>query len=105
VIASGETHSVREFVEKAFKHLNIMIEWHGEGLDEVGIDAAPGKVLSEVEPKYFRPTEVEILHGDPSKAIRQLGWNPTKTSFDELVKIMVDYDFKHIDSNGFQYEL
>ncbi len=91
VAATGETHTVREFVEKAFKHVDVNIEWNGEGINEKGIDSATGKTLVEVDPKYFRPTEVDILIGDPSKAKRKLGWEP-KVSFDNLVKMMIDSD-------------
>lgn len=96
VIATGEYHSVRDFTDAAFKHAGINLRWEGEGLDEKGIDIATGKVLVEVDPKYFRPCEVEQLLGDPSKAKNNLGWNPRKTSFDELVKIMVDNDVEMI---------
>jgi GDP-mannose 4,6-dehydratase len=82
VIATGEMHSVREFVTKAFAEAGINIRWEGKGIDEKGIDVATGKVLVEVDPKYFRPAEVEQLLGDPTKAKTLLGWNPTKTSFD-----------------------
>ena len=95
VIATGEYHTVREFATLAFHHAGIEIEWKGTGLEEQGIDKATGKVLIEVDPKYFRPAEVEQLLGDPSKAKALLGWNPRKTTFEQLVKIMVDYDMKH----------
>ena len=91
VLGTGEMHSVREFVEKAFAHVGIAIEWRGEGVDEVGVDAATGAVRIEVDPRYFRPTEVEQLLADPTKAREQLGWEP-KISFDELVRDMVDAD-------------
>ena len=96
VIATGECHSVREFCTLAFKHVGIDLRWEGTGVDEKGIDAATGKVLVEVDPKYFRPTEVEQLLGDPGKAKRLLGWNPQKTSFEDLVKIMVEHDMKKV---------
>lgn len=96
VIATGEMHSVREFCELAFAEVGINIEWKGEGINEQGIDNKTGKILIEVDPKYFRPAEVELLLGDPTKAKTLLGWNPTKTSFKELVKIMVQHDMKHI---------
>jgi GDPmannose 4,6-dehydratase len=96
VIATGEYHSVREFAELAFKHVGIEIEWTGEGLDEKGINKATGEVVVEVDPKYFRPAEVDQLLGDPSKAKRLLGWNPTKTSFEELIKIMVTKDLEKV---------
>ena len=95
VIATGEYHTVREFATLAFHHAGIEIEWRGTGLEEQGIDKATGKVLIEVDPKYFRPAEVEQLLGDPSKAKALLGWNPRKTTFEQLVKIMVDHDMKH----------
>lgn len=95
VIATGEYHTVREFATLAFHHAGIEIEWKGTGLEEQGLDKATGKVLIEVDPKYFRPAEVEQLLGDPSKAKALLGWNPRKTTFEQLVKIMVDHDMKH----------
>jgi len=97
VIATGEMHSVREFVTKAFAEAGINIRWEGKGVDEKGIDVATGKVLVEVDPKYFRPAEVEQLLGDPTKAKTLLGWNPTKTSFDELIKKMVSYDLEYVE--------
>ncbi|MGE6369821.1 GDP-mannose 4,6-dehydratase [Planococcus kocurii] len=92
VIATGEMHTVREFATLAFKHAGIEIEWQGEGIDEKGINAKTGDVVLEVNPEYFRLSEVEQLMGDPSKAKKLLGWNPTATSFEELVEIMVTYD-------------
>jgi GDPmannose 4,6-dehydratase len=97
VIATGETHTVREFVTLAFKEVGIEIEWRGSGIDEKGMDKNTGKVLVEVDPKYFRPTEVELLLGDPTKARTVLGWNPTQTSFEELVRIMVKSDIKLVE--------
>lgn len=91
VLATGEKHSVREFVEMAFVHVGRRIEWKGAGVDEKGIDAASGQVLVEVDPRYFRPTEVEVLLGDASKAHQKLGWRH-RTSFDDLVKEMVVAD-------------
>ena len=96
VIATGEQHSVREFCTLAFAEAGIQLKWEGEGLGEKGIDAATGKVLVEVDPRYFRPAEVETLLGNPAKAVNQLGWNPRKTSFEDLVKIMVKYDLEHV---------
>jgi GDPmannose 4,6-dehydratase len=96
VIATGETHMVREFVELAFAEVGIKIRWEGEGVDEKGIDAANGRVLVEVSPKYFRPTEVDLLLGDPTKAKTLLGWNPTKTPFKELVRKMVAADMEYV---------
>ncbi|MDD2435012.1 MAG: GDP-mannose 4,6-dehydratase [Bacilli bacterium] len=98
VIAIGETHSVREFTTLAFKEVGIELEWQGEGMEEKGIDKSNGKILVEVDPKYFRPAEVEQLLGDPTKAKKLLGWNPTKTSFKELVKIMVQSDIKFVEN-------
>ena len=95
VIASGETHTVREFVELAFKEVGIEIQWQGLGVNEKGYDSKTGKVLVEVNPKYFRPAEVDLLLGDPSKAERELGWK-RKVDFPSLVKMMVDYDLKNI---------
>lgn len=96
VIATGETHTVREFCTKAFQIAGIKIEWHGKDLEERGIEHNTGKVLVEVDPKYFRPAEVEQLLGDPTKAKTLLNWNPTQTSFDELVEIMVKHDLKFV---------
>ncbi|MBQ7361606.1 MAG: GDP-mannose 4,6-dehydratase [Bacteroidaceae bacterium] len=96
VIATGEQHSVRDFCYLAFKHVGIELEFVGEGIDEKGIDKATGKVLIEVSPDFFRPTDVVNLWGDPTKARKQLGWNPTKTSFEQLVKIMVDADMAKV---------
>lgn len=96
VIATGEMHSVREFTTLAFAHLGIYLEWKGTGVDEQGIDRATGRVLVEVDPKYFRPCEVEQLLGDPTKARTLLGWNPTKTPFTQLVKLMVEHDMKFV---------
>jgi GDPmannose 4,6-dehydratase len=95
VIATGETHSVREFVECAFKRVGIDIEWSGTGLQEKGLDKKTGKVLVEIDPRYFRPTEVNILIGDASKAKEKLGWVP-KIKFHELVNIMIDHDLKEL---------
>ncbi len=96
VIATGEMHSVREFCTLAFAEAGINLRWEGEGVNEKGIDVATGKTLVEVDPKYFRPAEVEQLLGDPTKAKTLLGWNPTKTSFPELVKLMVQHDMKFV---------
>jgi GDPmannose 4,6-dehydratase len=92
VIATGEMHTVREFATLAFCEVGIKLRWEGEGVKEKGIDVKSGKVLVEVDPKYFRPAEVEQLLGDPTKARTLLGWNPTKTSFPELVHIMAVHD-------------
>jgi GDPmannose 4,6-dehydratase len=91
VLATGEAHSVREFVEKAFSCAGRKIEWQGKGKSERGVEAGTGRVLVEVDPRYFRPTEVDYLIGDPSKARRQLGWHH-RVSFDELVELMVKQD-------------
>jgi len=96
VIATGEYHTVREFATLAFKEAGIELRWEGRGVDEKGIDIASGNVLVEVDPKYFRPAEVEQLLGDPTKAKTLLGWNPTQTSFPELVRIMVEHDLKYV---------
>jgi len=91
VVATGETHSVREFAEKVFSRLGMSLEWRGTGAHEKGIDAGTGNIVIEVDPKYFRPAEVDLLLGDPSKAKRNLGWEP-KVGFDALVEMMVDED-------------
>lgn len=96
VVATGEMHTVREFCSLAFAEAGITLRWEGEGIDEKGIDAATGKVRVEVDPKYFRPAEVEQLLGDPTKARTSLGWNPRKTSFEELVRLMVRHDMKFV---------
>ena len=96
VVATGEYHTVREFCTLAFQYAGINLQWQGEGVDEKGIDTATGRVLVEVDPKYFRPTEVEQLLGDPTKAREKLGWNPRQTSFEQLVKLMVDADMKQV---------
>ena len=99
VIATGEQHSVREFTEHAFHEVGIDLRWEGEGVEERGIDITTGRVLVEVDPKYFRPAEVETLLGDPTKAKELLGWNPSKTSFEELVRIMVRHDVAYVQSH------
>ncbi len=96
VIATGIQHSVREFCKLAFHYAGIELEFVGEGADEKGIDKATGKVLVEVSPEFYRPTDVVNLLGDPTKAKTQLGWNPTKTSFEELVRIMTESDMEKI---------
>jgi GDPmannose 4,6-dehydratase len=93
VIASGETHSVREFVELAFEELGINIEWRGHGIEEVGIDKSTGQVIVQVDPRYFRPSEVDFLLGNPEKAKNNLSWKP-KTTFRELVRLMIEADYK-----------
>lgn len=99
VIATGETHTVREFVEVAFKEVSVDIKWQGVGINEKGVDSKTGKVLVEVDEKYFRPAEVELLLGDPSKAEKELGWK-RKVSFQELVSGMVKYDLENDDFGG-----
>ena len=96
VIATGEMHTVREFATLAFREAGIELRWEGEGIGECGIDTATGKVLVEVDPKYFRPCEVEQLLGDPTKARTLLGWQPGKTPFTELVRIMVEHDMRFV---------
>jgi len=98
VIATGETHTVRRFVEMAFKVVGIEVEWEGKGESERGRERGTGRLLVEVDPKHFRPAEVDLLLGDPSKAQRQLGWKP-RTTIEELVEMMVKYDLAH-DSYG-----
>lgn len=95
VIASGETHSVREFIERSFGCLDIAIEWKGKNENEVGIDKKSEKTIIRIDPKYYRPTEVEILHGNPEKAMKILGWKPT-IIFSELVEIMTKADYQSI---------
>ena len=99
VLATGETRSVREFVEKAFAIVGKRISWRGHGRDEQGLDAVSGRVLVEIDPRYFRPTEVDLLIGDPSKARAKLGWRH-RTSFDELVTEMVEADLKLVGQEG-----
>ena len=94
VIATGEYHSVREFTTLAFRHAGIELRWEGEGIDEKGIDTATGQVLVEVDPRFFRPAEVDELLGNPAKAKSKLGWNPRATSFEKLIQIMVDSDLE-----------
>ena len=100
VIATGVQHSVREFCYYAFKRVGIELEFKGEGADEKGIDKATGNVLIEVSPDFYRPTDVVNLWGDPTKAKAKLGWNPSKTSFEELVNLMVDHDMAKVASEG-----
>ena len=96
VIATGEQYSVREFCDRAFKYVGIILRWEGKGVEEKGIDEKTGKVVVEVSPEFFRPTDVVTLLGDPTKAKTKLGWNPRKTSFDELIRIMVEQDINYI---------
>ena len=99
VIATGETHTVREFVTASFKAAGVDIEWEDEGVDEKGRDKATGKILVEVSPEFFRPAEVDLLLGDPTKAKTLLGWNPCKTPFEELVKIMTEHDIELVKNS------
>lgn len=96
VIATGKSHTVREFLEKAFREVVIEIDWEGQGVDEVGKDSQTGRIIVEVDPRYFRPTEADCLQGDPSKARLKLGWEP-KVNFDDLVKMMVREDLKEAE--------
>ena len=97
VVATGEQYSVRDFCTRAFKRAGIELRWEGEGVEEKGIDVNTGKIVVEVSPEFFRPTDVVTLLGNPTKAKEKLGWNPRKTSFDELVNIMVDSDIKLVE--------
>ena len=97
VVATGEQYSVRDFCTRAFKRAGIELRWEGTGVEEKGIDAKTGKIVVEVSPEFFRPTDVVTLLGNPAKAKEKLGWNPRKTSFDELVNIMVDNDIKLVE--------
>jgi len=99
VIATGKTYTVRQFVEFAFEEVGVHLKWEGEGENEVGIDSETGKIVVSVDPKYYRPAEVELLWGDASKAEKELGWT-AKTQLKELVKIMVQYDLKYDDYGG-----
>lgn len=105
VIATGEQHSVREFAQLAFHDAGIELEWQGEGMNEKGIDKATGKVLVEVSPDFYRPTDVVNLWGDPTKAKTHLGWNPIKTTFEELVRIMVEHDMQKVAVEHEQEEI
>ena len=97
VVATGEQYSVRDFCTRAFKRAGIELRWEGTGVEEKGVDVSTGKVVVEVSPEFFRPTDVVTLLGNPTKAKEKLGWNPRKTSFDELVNIMVDNDIKLVE--------
>lgn len=99
VIATGETHSIREFIEEAAKELEIDLEWKGEGIKEVGIDKKTGKEIIKINPRYFRPTEVDLLLGNPTKAKEKLGW-VAKTKFKDLVKLMVKSDYNLLKKGG-----
>lgn len=105
VIATGEMHTVREFCELAFNEVGIDIKWDGEGINEKGIDIDSGNVLVEVDPKYFRPTEVDQLCGNPAKAQKILNWNPVKTKFEDLVSEMVQSDMKLVKNENFNFTI
>ncbi|MCK5676203.1 MAG: GDP-mannose 4,6-dehydratase, partial [Verrucomicrobia bacterium] len=99
VVATGESHSVRELIKKAFAHAGMQVEWDGEGADEVGIDPTNGNTVVRVDPKYYRPIDIDSALGDASKAKRELGWEP-EVKFDQLVKIMMDADLAATRNNG-----
>ena len=99
VIATGNTWSIREFAEMAFENVNIKIEWEGKNEKEVGKNKSSGETVIKIDPRYYRPSEVDVLKGDATKALKVLGWKP-KTSLKKLVKIMVDYDLKYDDYGG-----
>ena len=100
VLATNETHTVREFVELSFKHVGIDIKWQGEKEEEIGIDSNSGNILIEIDPRYYRPTEVELLLGDYSKAKKELGWEP-KIKFNKLVELMVESDWEKVKKRGY----
>lgn len=104
VIATGQSHSVREFAEEACRHLSIDLVWEGEGAAERGINRKDGKVYITLDPQYLRPSEVDHLRGDASKAERILGWKP-RTTFSELVKLMVEYDFNELSKHSLQQDI
>ena len=101
VVATGEMHTVREFIERSFAYLGRPLEWRGEGVDETGIDTMTGKTVVRIDPRYFRPAEVEQLLGNPAKAKEKLGWRP-EVKFEELVKIMVDGDLRLLNQPGYE---
>ena len=104
VLATGESRSVREFVEHAFAHIGRTVAWRGQGLDEVGVDAKSGEILVKIDPRYFRPTEVNCLLGDPRKAHQRLGWR-AEVGFEEIVREMVEADLQRVeDANSFRHE-
>jgi GDPmannose 4,6-dehydratase len=100
VLATGETHTIREFVEKAFVELDMAIEWTGHGQSERGVEIKTGITRVDINPRYYRPTEVDLLLGNPAKAKKELGWIP-QTKFDQLVKIMIDADYKKVQKRGY----
>ena len=99
VIATGKQHTVKEFAQKAFLEAGIELEFKGKGLKEKGYDKKTGKIVIEINPKLFRPSDVENLLGDPTKATKVLGWNPSKTSFEKLIKIMMKHDMEYVKKN------
>ena len=101
VVATGEMHTVREFIEKSFAHVGRKIEWQGRGVDEVAIDTTTGNTVMRIDPRYFRPAEVEQLLGNPAKAKKQLGWEP-EVKFEQLVKIMTDGDLRLLDNPNYE---
>jgi GDPmannose 4,6-dehydratase len=109
IMATGSTTTVRDFITMAFKESGIVLEWQGRGLEERGIDSVTGKILVEIDPGYFRPAEVDVLIGDPSKAKTKLGWEP-KVQLPDLVKMMVEHDMKlaerelHLKDGGYKTE-
>ncbi|MFH1770933.1 MAG: GDP-mannose 4,6-dehydratase [archaeon] len=103
IIATGESHSVREFTEEAFKNIGIEIQWKGHGIKEKGVEKKTGKILVDINPAFFRPAEVEMLIGDPKKAKEKLGWTPTM-KFNELVKLMIEYDLEELKKRYIDYE-
>jgi GDPmannose 4,6-dehydratase len=100
VVATNEMHTVREFIEKAFSHVDITIEWEGEGVNEVGKNRATGDIIVRMDERYYRPCEVDQLLGNPEKAKHQLGWEP-KVKFEELVKIMTEGDLRLLDGESY----
>ena len=101
VVATGEMHTVREFIERSFGLVNHPIEWKGKGVNEIGIDTTTGKVVVRIDPRYFRPAEVEQLLGNPAKAKEKLGWVP-EVKFEQLVKIMVEGDIRLLDNPRYE---
>ena len=101
VVATGEMHTVREFIERSFARVGRGIEWKGAGVDETGIDTTTGKTVVRIDPRYFRPAEVEQLLGNPARAKEKLGWEP-EVKFEELVKIMVDGDLRLLDNPNYE---
>jgi GDPmannose 4,6-dehydratase len=102
VLATGETHTVREFLEKAFAVVGIRLGWRGQGVEEVGVEERTGRVLVRIDPRYFRPTEVDLLLGDPTKARTKLGWTH-KVGFEQLVKEMMDADLRLVAESPLRY--